>query len=93
MDIISNMHIKLFSEFDYMNNLISIILTEDNIGEMRNNLVLKMPKSVASSARKSFNYIFRDNPVKLIDILAQKVIQNPSRRKIYLDKIQEQISH
>ena len=92
MDILSNMHIKLFSEFDHMNNLISIILTEYNIGEMRNNLVLKMPKSVASSARKSFNYIFRDNPVELIDKIAQEVIQNPNRRKIYLDKIKKQIS-
>lgn len=92
MDIINDMHIKPFSEFDYLDNLISIILTEDNIGEMRNNLVLKMPKTVASFARKYFNCIFRDNPVELIDKLAQQVIQNPNRREIYLDKIKEQIS-
>ena len=92
MDIINDMYIKPFSEFDYMNNLISIILTENDIGKKRNNLVLKMPKTKASSTRRYFNYIFRDNPVELIDKLAQQVIQNPNRREIYLDKIKEQIS-
>lgn len=92
MDIINDMYIKPFSEFDYMNNLISIILTENDIGKKRNNLVLKMPKTKASSTRRDFNYIFRDNPVELIDKLAQQVIQNPNRREIYLDKIKEQIS-
>ena len=93
MENMEKMHIKRFSEFDYMYDIITFIFYEYKIGETREKLVLGLPKECASVARKVFNECFRDNPLKLIKALAQTIIQNPERREIYLDCIEKQISH
>ena len=92
MDSINGMHIKLFSEIDYMNYFVLIILSEYKIGKTRDDLILRMPKEAASYSRKYYNNNVRDNPINIIDKIAQEVIQNQNRRKIYLDKIKKQIS-
>ena len=92
MDSINGMHIKLFSEIDYMNYFVLIILSEYKIGKTRDDLILRMPKEAASYSRKYYNNNVRDNPINIIDKIAQEVIQNQNRRKIYLGKIKKQIS-
>lgn len=86
-----SLKIKHFSEYEYMNNVISIILSEHEIGKKRNDLVKSLPKEMTLFARKYFNENFRDNPYPLIERLANRIIQNTNDRKRYLDYIKSQI--
>ena len=87
-----NLYIQRFSEYDYMNYIISIILSKLNIGKLRENVVLSMPKKAASFSRQWFNCNYRDNPMCIIRELAEDIIQNPERRKVYLDCLENNLS-
>ncbi len=88
----NNLSIKKFSEYDYMNELVCIILSEYEIGKMRENVVLSMPKDMASFARKQFNQCIRDNPLPFIEKISAQIIQNTTRRTMYMNSIKKQIN-
>lgn len=83
--------IKCFSEYRYMNYIVSRILSEHEIGKTRDNFVKSVPKKMITLARKYFNERVRNNPYPLIEKLANKIIQNTNDRKKYLDYIHHQI--
>lgn len=88
----NNLSIKKFSEYDYMNALVCIILSEYEIGKMREDVVLSMPKNMASFARKQFNQCIRDNPLPFIEKISAQIIQNTTRRTMYMNSIKKQIN-